>query len=88
MTQTISHDQFSSSLVVTEMSPSPTGSTKTWSDESVADEGNLNINMIDPGAYDQNGLTILPKVMNDVLYDNNGSADSIFDNFIEDSLYT
>ncbi|KAK9847722.1 hypothetical protein MYU51_018357 [Penicillium brevicompactum] len=88
MSQIILHDQFSSNLVVPEMSSSPTASTKTWSDESVADEGNLIINMIDPGAHNQNDWTILPKVTNDVLYDNDGLADSIFDNFVEDSLYT
>ncbi|KAI2716290.1 hypothetical protein N7455_006079 [Penicillium solitum] len=88
MTQSVLHGQFVSNIVVPDMSSSPTASTKTWSDESVADEGNMNINVIDPGAYNQKDWTNFPKVTNGVLYDNNGLADSIFDNFIEDSLYT
>jgi len=88
MTQTVLDSQSVSNMTVPDMSLSPTASTKTWSDESVADEGNMN-NMIDPDVYNQNDWTMLPKVANDMVYDPNGLTDSLFDNFIDaDNLYT
>ncbi|CAG7991620.1 unnamed protein product [Penicillium nalgiovense] len=57
-------------------------STRTWSDESVADDANL----VGPGAYN-NDWTGLPTIANDFApyesYEPNGLPDAIFDNFID-----
>jgi hypothetical protein len=90
MTQTVFEGQSVTNTTVPDMSLSPTASTKTWSDESV-DEGNVNMNMnlIDPDAINQNEWTMLPKIANDMVYDQNGLTDSLFENFIDaDNLYT
>ncbi|KAJ5473455.1 transcriptional regulator family: bZIP [Penicillium sp. IBT 31633x] len=66
-------------------SPSPTFSTGSWSDESVADENKT----IGSGAYDRNDWTMLPKVANNLVsYEPPGLSDSMFDNFIKtENLY-
>ncbi|KAJ5860881.1 uncharacterized protein N7529_008191 [Penicillium soppii] len=82
-------DMAAPDMTVPDMSLSPTTSTKTWSDESVDESTNMTMNMIDPGAYPQGDWTGLPKVANDMVYDPNGSTDSLFENFIDaDNLYT
>ena len=58
---------------------SPTFSTGTWSDESVAD----NANPTGPGAYN-NDWTMLPAIPTEFApYEPNGFTDSMFENFID-----
>ncbi|KAJ5788292.1 transcriptional regulator family: bZIP [Penicillium paradoxum] len=63
---------------------SPTFSSGTWSDESVADETNI----IGPGANTGSDWTVLPKAANDLVpYEPTGFTESLFENYIADNLY-
>ncbi|KAJ5964380.1 transcriptional regulator family: bZIP [Penicillium vulpinum] len=72
-------------------SSSPTFSTGTWSDESVADDANhIGPSAYDHNTYDRNDWTVLPTIANDFTpYEPSGFTDSMFENFIDaDNVFT